>query len=147
MKNTLLLIALVSFAFVSCTKDVEDTAGISDVSLSSMATSPDGFSVSRASHGDGNANWTIKMNDVAANAYAKGLSYPVNSMLVKEKHDESGNVSGYDVMLRTGSAHSGSFNGWMLSSLNAEGEVIFSNGERAANCQSCHSQENVKSVL
>jgi len=145
MKNTLLLIALVSFAFVSCTKDVEDTAGISDVSLSSMATSPDGFSVSRTSHGD--ANWTIKMNDVAANAYAHGLAYPVNSMLVKEKHDESGSISGYDVMLRTGSTHSGSFNGWVLSSLNANGEVIFTDGERAVNCQSCHSQENVKSVL
>jgi hypothetical protein len=141
MKISLIVFALFFLTLASCTKEHDDAAQISDVSLNSMAMSQDGFILMRTTNPDGKGDWKIKMNDIASKAYSEGAAtYPVNSMIIKERHDQAGHLAGYDVLFRT-IAHGNSFEGWMLSSYSANGEVLYSDGARAANCQSCHATE------
>ena len=111
MKSYLLLIVPALFLFlVSCTKDADESACVSDATLSSMVGSED-LVLARTAHNDG-AEWQIKMNSVATKALAEGLkSYPANSMIVKEKRDASGKVLRYAVMYNA-PADKNSVNGW-----------------------------------
>ena len=91
-------------------------------------------------------NFRIKMNSTAASSKMIGgqIVYPNNSMLVREALDENGNVTGSDIMYRSVSdpnAH----NGWIWTSIDATGEVVYNASERGAKCQSCHSG-NISSV-
>jgi len=131
-------------SMVSCTKDCDDDANISQNSLSSMATSQEGFVMIRATKGDNGGQWNIKMNDVAARAYAEGCrNFPMNSMIVKEKRDAEGNVAGYGVMYRTSGDALASSDGWIYSELNEDGELIPLPDNKSTSCQSCHRQTKV----
>lgn len=147
MKNYLLLIIpAFIFSMESCTKNTEDGAGISDATLSSMATTQDGFVLMRTAKHDENSTWKIKMNNVAATSYAEGCkSFPSNSMIVKEKFDLSGNVIGYDVMYRSDADHN-SNDGWLWAQLSADGRIIYSSSERGSNCQGCHAFSKSKTL-
>jgi hypothetical protein len=104
-----------------------------------MATS-DGLEMKKAVD-VGNEHWNIKMNDIASNAIANGCkNFPNNSLLVKEKHDASGAITGFDIMLRT----SGDFrseNGWLFRQLDNHGGLV-GGGSKNLNCNSCHAQES-----
>jgi hypothetical protein len=136
MKSYLLLIVSAFFiSLVSCTKDAEDSANISDAALSSMASSED-LALIRTSVHD-NSEWNIKMNSIAAKAYADGINnFPSNSMIVKEKH-VNGKVTGYAVMYKA-PADKNMNDGWLWSEYDSEGHVIYTNAERGMTCQGCH---------
>jgi hypothetical protein len=136
MKSYLLLIvSAFFFSLVSCTKDSEDSANISDATLSSMSASEDLVLVRTSSQDAG--EWNIKMNSIAAKAYAEGIkNFPANSMIVKEKQ-VNGKVTGYAVMYRA-PADKNMNDGWLWSEYDSEGHVIYTNAERGMTCQSCH---------
>jgi hypothetical protein len=134
--NLLLLIPALFITLVSCTKDADESASISDASVNTMANSED-LVLSRTTHTDA-GDWQIKMNSVAAKAAAEGIkNFPVNSMLVKEKHDANGNITGYAMMLKA-PGDPNAVDGWLWSEYDAQQHLIYSNSERAVNCQSCH---------
>src|SRR5688500_13010041 len=112
MKTYLLLVlSAFVFTFTSCTKDCEDTANISDTSLESVTHSED-FVLARTTHQDDGGEWKIKMNSVAAKAYAEGIkNFPSSSMIVKEKY-VNGQMTGYAVMFRA-PADKNSSDGWL----------------------------------
>lgn len=137
MKSYLhVLIPALLLTFSSCTKEAEDSACISDAALSSIASSED-LTLTRTTYNDG-SEWNIKMNSVAAKAYAEGIkNFPVNSMIVKEKLDANGKVLSFAVMYNA-PADANAFENWLWSEYDAEGHVIYSTTERAMNCQGCH---------
>jgi hypothetical protein len=137
MKSYLLLIVPTLFiSIVSCTKDAQESTGISDVSLSSMTNSSD-LTLARTTHTD-EGDLLIKMNSIASKASTNDInSYPVNSMIVKEKLDANGKVLRYSVMYKA-PADKNSNDGWLWSEYDAEKHVIYSNSERGMSCQSCH---------
>lgn len=140
MKTYHLLIVAAAMAFTSCTKDADPEANISQNSLSSMATSQEGFVMIRASNSDNGGQWHIKMNDIAAKAYEEGCTnFPPNSMIIKEKHDAQGNVTSYGVMYRS-TADANSSDGWVWTEFAKNGDVIYNASEMGTNCKSCHSQ-------
>lgn len=138
----LLIISAFVISLGSCTKDAGSDANVSQTSLSSMAVTQDGFVVVRTSH-ENNGIWNIKMNDIAASAYANGSkSFPANSMIVKEKRNSSGMITGYASMYRsTGDPNSS--NGWVWNEYNKEGHIIYDASRKGNSCQSCHIQNNV----
>jgi hypothetical protein len=143
MKSKLLLIVSVCIAMVSCTKDTEDQTSLSSTALNTMSTS-DGLVLMRTTSIDENNQWRIKMNDVAAKALSENIkNFPNNSLIVKEKINSAGEVTGYATMLKTSGDHNAS-NGWIWTEFGKNGEVIYNEGERGANCQSCHAQTNVQ---
>lgn len=137
MKSTLLLIVpAFLLMFTSCTKEADESASISDATLSTMASSED-LTLARTTYNDG-SEWQIKMNSVAAKAYAEGIkNFPVNSMIVKEKRDANGKVIRTAVMYNAPGDRN-SVDNWLWSEFDAERHVIYSASERALNCQSCH---------
>ncbi len=139
MKNYLLLIsAAVVVTMSSCSKDVNDDTNISSASLNSMSSSTD-MQVVKVKNTE-SGKWNIKMNDIAAKAYASGSHlYPVNSLLVKEIKDEKGTVTGTATMFRT-SGDLNSSNGWIYTEYDHNGNVIYDANKKGASCQSCHSQ-------
>jgi hypothetical protein len=137
MKSSLLLIVPALFiSLVSCTKDADQSAGISDVTLSSMTTGNDLVLARTVQNEQG--TWDIKMNAVAASAHAKGFeNLPVNSMIVKEQKDADGKVMRYSVMYNA-PADGNSSDGWLYSEFDADHHVIYSAAQRGMTCQSCH---------
>ena len=120
----------------SCTKENEEcsSTSISDQTIAQMVQSSSGlvYMTSSAKSLQTPGNFRIKMNSTAAS------TYPNNSMLVREALDQNGNVTGSDIMYRSMSdpnAHQG----WIWTSLDENGEVIYNASERGAKCQSCHS--------
>jgi hypothetical protein len=142
MKTKLLLsvIALVS-SMISCTKDDCDSANVSDNTISAMTTVSDGFDLIHSSRTNDNSEWKIKMNDVASKSFAEGSkNFPNNSMIVKEKYDASGMLTGYDVKFKA-PADVNSVDGWLWSQLSSDGRVIYASNLKGASCQSCHSTQ------
>jgi hypothetical protein len=139
MKSYLLLIvSALSISLASCTKDSDDSASVSDATLSSMSSTDD-LVLIRSVKTDNNSEWKIKMNDVAARAYAEGVkNYPLNSMIVKEKYDASGKLTATDVMYHS-PADKNEFEGWLWSESNSDGQIIYSTADRGMSCQGCHS--------
>ena len=142
MKTKLLLLVIPFVSFmVSCTKDSVDSANISDNALSAMAVSGSGFDVVHLTRTTDNSEWKIKMNDVASKAYAESCkNFPVNSMIVKEKYDASGSLTGYDVMYKS-PGDVNSKDGWLWSQLSYDGRVIYASNMKGASCQSCHAPQ------
>ncbi len=153
MKKTLLSIfCMISLMGImqSCTKENEEcsSTSISDQTIAQMVmSSPDLVYMTASSKSmQTSGNFRIKMNTTAAAAFKNGgkSNYPNNSLLVREALDENGNVTGSDIMYKSKSdpnAHKG----WIWTSLDENGEVIYNASERGAKCQSCHSG-NVGSV-
>jgi hypothetical protein len=101
-----------------------------------MSTSSD-LSLIRTKNSD-EGKWNIKMNTIASQAYAKGATtFPMNSLIVKEKVDQSGKMTGYATMFRTTSDPNSS-NGWVWTEYDASGHVIYDASNKGASCQSCH---------
>lgn len=134
----------------SCTKETDESSStaISDQTIARMTqSSSDLVYMTAASKSlQTSGNFRIKMNSTAASSKMIGgqIVYPNNSMLVREALDENGNVTGSDIMYRSVSdpnAH----NGWIWTSIDATGEVVYNASERGAKCQSCHSG-NISSV-
>ena len=137
-KYIILLLAGFIGTMVSCTKDTNDDTTMSTASLSSMSTSSD-LSVVRVKNSD-NGKWNIKMNAIASAAYAKSCSnFPLNSLIVKEKLDAAGNMTGYATMFRT-SGDPNSANGWVWTEYASDGHVIYDASNKGVACQSCHAQ-------
>ncbi len=147
MKKTLLsIISLISIMGImqSCTKENEEcsSTSISDQTIAQMVQSSSDlvYMTSSAKSLQTPGNFRIKMNSTAASAFRNSgkSTYPNNSMLVREALDQNGNVTGSDIMYRSMSdpnAHQG----WIWTSLDENGEVIYNASERGAKCQSCHS--------
>jgi hypothetical protein len=137
MKSYLpLLVSAFLLTLVSCTKDADQSAGISDATLSSMTTSED-LVLARTTHTDA-GDWVIKMNQLAAKACADGIkNFPPNAMIVKEQRDANGKVMRRSVMYNA-PADANSSDNWLWSEFDASGHVIFSNAEKGMSCQSCH---------
>ena len=132
-------------AITSCTKEAENSASISDVTLASIATSND-FQFQRSINRDENSRWKIQMNDVASKVYAEGRNdYPTNSIIVKEKHDASGAISGYDIMYNA-PGDPNSDGEWLYSSVDVHGEVIIGVNDKGTSCKNCHSGISNKSL-
>ncbi len=146
MKKTLLSIfCLISIMAImqSCTKETNESSStsISDQTIARVAHSSSDlvYMTASAKSLQTSGNFRIKMNSTAAGSIKSGgqTVYPNNSMLVREALDENGNVTGSDIMYRSVSdpnAH----NGWIWTSTDASGEVIYNASERGAKCQSCH---------
>lgn len=127
----------------SCTKETNESSStsISDQTIARVAHSSSDlvYMTASAKSLQTSGNFRIKMNSTAAGSIKSGgqTVYPNNSMLVREALDENGNVTGSDIMYRSVSdpnAH----NGWIWTSTDASGEVIYNASERGAKCQSCH---------
>ncbi len=145
MKTKLLLCITALVAMMaSCTKDLSCENKISENGISSVATSGDNAVMGNIINDD-QSSWNIRMNDVAADASTAGCTeYPAHSMIIKEKHDANGNITGYDVMYKD-PADENSSNGWIYIGLSADGTVIYNANEKGANCQNCHNS-NGRSV-
>ena len=146
MKNSILsILCIISLAAVmqSCSKEASDntTASISDQSIARMANSGDMVSINSSDKTiqTMGGSFRIKMNSVAVKAYKNGTSnYPNNSILVREALDANGNVTGSDIMFRSeNDAHA--HNGWIWTSLDGSGNVIYDGSLKGVKCQSCHS--------
>ena len=136
MKTKLLLLSIVFAAFTSCTKDAAETTSISENSLSTLALSEG--TILQHSLVSGNESWNIKMNDVASQAYSKGRkNYPLHSMLVKEKHNASGAITGFDIMYKVPGDNNAE-DGWLYEELNPDGQVINGVSAKGTACKSCH---------
>jgi len=148
MKTKLLLVVIAFIAtMASCTKDLTCENKISENGISSVATSSDGNALTSSIINEDRTLWNIKMNDVAANAKENGFTeYPAHSMIIKEKHDADGNITGYDVMYKDPSDEN-SVDGWLYIGLSADGNVIYNANARGASCQSCHSSGGKNVVL
>jgi hypothetical protein len=145
MKKYLLLFIVAGLAITSCTKEAENSASISDVTLASLATSGD-FQFQRTVNRNENARWKIQMNDVSSKVYAEGKSdYPANSMIVKEKYDASGVVSGYDIMYNA-PGDPNSDGEWLYSSVDVHGGIIIGVNNKGTSCKNCHSGVSNKSL-
>jgi hypothetical protein len=131
----LLLVPALFISLISCTKEADESASVSDVSLSSMSGSED-LILARTIQSD-EGNWNIKMNAIAAKASTRGSSYPANAMIVKEKRDANGNVLSYAVMYKA-PADKNSVDGWLYSEYDSEHHAIINPSARAINCQTCH---------
>ena len=143
MKTTLLVFYLCIVGLISCTKDASEETNISNVALSSMATSSDDLVLIRTTRSKENTDWKIKMNAVASKAYSEGKNFPVNSMIIKEKYNASGKISGYDIMYKA-PADKNSSNGWLWSQVSADGHVIYNASKKGASCQNCHETQSTK---
>ena len=120
----------------SCTKDAAENTSISESSLSTLALSEG--SVLQRSLVSGDQTWSIKTNEVASKVYAKGKKvYPLHSMLVKEKHNTSGAITGFDIMYRV-PGDVNAVDGWLFEEVNADGQVIQGVSEKGIACNSCH---------
>lgn len=141
MKSYLLVLLIAaSSVFVSCTKESCDETTISTETINNMAVTPDDLVFMRTID-KGNGKWKIRMNDIASNAYSKGTGYPPNSMIVKEKYDVSGTITGYDVMYRA-PIDANASGGWLWSQADNTGHVIYDYTKQGKNCQSCHVNQN-----
>ncbi len=138
MKTKLLsfAITIAIAAMTSCTKDAAENTNISESSLSNLALSEG--SVLQRSLVSGDQTWNIKTNEVASKAYAKGKKdYPLHSMLVKEKHNASGAITGFDIMYKV-PGDINAVSGWLFEEVNADGHVIQGVSEKGVACNSCH---------
>jgi hypothetical protein len=137
MKSYLpLIVSALLLSFASCTKDADQSANISDATLSSMTSSED-LVLARTAHTD-DGEWVIKMNQIAAKACSDGIkSFPLNAMIVKEKRDAKGNIIRRSVMYNAPSDVNARGN-WLWSEFDGTGHVIYSNTERGISCQGCH---------
>ncbi len=144
MKTKLLSIAIAIAAMTSCTKDAAENTGISESSLSTLALSEG--SVLQRSLVSGDQTWSIKTNEVASRAYSKGKKdYPLHSMLVKEKHNASGAITGFDIMYKV-PGDINAVDGWLFEEVNADGQVIQGVSEKGIACNSCHVSGERKSL-
>ena len=145
-KNVLPIFCMISVMGImqSCTKEIEEnsSASISDQTIARMALSTTDLVSITASEKSlqTSGSFRIKTNKAAADAFKKGeqTNYPNNSMLVRQAIDEKGNVTGSDIMYKS-KADPFAHNGWIWTSLDAAGKVIYNASERGAKCQSCHS--------
>ncbi|MBK7850156.1 MAG: cytochrome P460 family protein [Bacteroidetes bacterium] len=149
MKNKLLLslsIAAFVFAVSSCSREKDDSPGLSDNALISLANSNDLVNVdvhstdSRLSQAPA---FRIRMNHIAADAcndsfHSLPAVFPASSVLVKEYLDASGTVTARDVMYKA-PADSRSDGGWLWASYDADGQNVYSASRRGSSCNSCHS--------
>jgi Cytochrome P460 len=136
MKTQLLLFAIAFTAMTSCTKDAAENTSISESSLSTLALSEE--TILQRSLFTGNETWNIKTNDVASNAYSKGKkNFPLHAMLVKEKHDASGAITGFDIMYKV-PGDSNAEDGWLYEEVDSEGKVINGVSAKGVACKSCH---------
>ncbi|MFN8166183.1 MAG: cytochrome P460 family protein [Bacteroidia bacterium] len=120
----------------SCTKETDSQATVSDQTLSRMASDNSGFTYMPAST---MSTSKIKMNSIAAAARSTG-NYPSNSMIVKEKYDAQGTLTGYDIMYRSSADHNSS-GGWVWTSSDVHGNITYGSENRGASCQNCHSSQ------
>ena len=145
-KNLLTIFCMISLLEImqSCTKETEEnsSASISDETIARIAQSTTDlvYMTASAKSLQTSGSFRIKMNKAAANAFKNvaQTNYPNNSMLVREAIDEKGNVTGSDIMYKS-KADPFAHNGWIWTSLDAAGKVIYNASERGAKCQSCHS--------
>ena len=139
------MFAIACMALPSCTKEEASDSSISDAALSTMATS-DGVLLKQSLTTGNHEQWNIKMNKVAALAYSEGRKeMPLNSMLIKEKHDATGAITGIDIMYRT-SGDPNAPDGWLFESIDAHGQVLNSVNGKGMECKSCHTT-GTRSVL
>jgi hypothetical protein len=142
MKKFFLLVASASlFTMVSCTKDAGDSAALSSNETVSMNVTSEDFQFIRTAYPDNKSKWNIKMNDIAAAAYAQGLNnYPDHSVIIKEKRDSEGAITGYDVLQKV-PGDKNSVEGWLWLSFDHLGTVIYDEKQKGTTCQSCHSAD------
>lgn len=155
MKNKLLL-SLSAIAFVlavaSCSREKDDSAGVSDDALISLVHSEDLVTVNAT----GNARlpqapaFRLRMNRVAAKAcngsfHSLPAVFPANSVLVKEYLDPAGFVTGCDVMYKA-PGDSRSQGGWLWSSFDASGQNVYSASRRGNSCTGCHNGDHDKVI-
>lgn len=137
---TLALLSI-TFVMVSCSRESDDSAALSDNAMITLVDQTDvteiGSSVARMKAQD----FRIRMNAIAKKSLsAEGsmsVTYSVNSMLVKEYINREGAVTGYDVMYKA-PADPNSSNGWLWASYDANGNPTYGVNMKGVSCNSCH---------
>lgn len=150
MKNKLLFtLSAIAFVLVvvSCSREKDDSAGVSDDALISMVHSSDLVTVeanNSSARQQQNPTFRLRMNHIAATAcngsfHTLPAVFPANSILVKEYLDPSGAVTASDVMYKA-PVDSRSEGGWLWASYDANGNNTYSSARRANSCNSCHAE-------
>lgn len=140
---SILTVIAAIFVMQSCTKEKDDnsTSSLSDQSIARIAQSSNDFEyVNSTARTTTQSSFRIKMNGVAARAYRAGQTadFPLNSMLVREALNASGEVTGYDIMYRTNSDGNSS-HGWVWTQADEDGHVLIGADQKGVQCQTCHS--------
>ena len=139
MKNiclTLTGIVIAGLFFQSCTKETQNDTTVSDQSIGQMVRQSSSNGTVVVANAATNA-FRIRMNRIALQASKENAVepshgvYPSGAMMIKEYLDAQGNVTSYDVMLKS-STDPAAFHGWVWCSFDAEGNSTNNSAMKSA---------------
>jgi hypothetical protein len=76
----------------------------------------------------------------ASGKVMEGISFPEESLIVKELYKSNGNLSSYAMMLKRPSAPEADADGWVWGYFDEKGSVRAPASEKGSQCRGCHNQ-------
>jgi hypothetical protein len=153
MRQSLFILSLVILVVASCTKDkgeIESKAINTDAKLFAFYQSQtfsyykgDNVNKIASMSGEHIGTYFLKFNAKATSALgpdgklAAGSSFPDSSLVVKEMYNGGATPYMY-IMLMKNSKSPLAKNGWLWAKYNPDGTNIYSIGQDASTCISCH---------